>query len=370
MNKIVAIQTPHYAPNYGAQLQAFALGRAIKELGYDIEYINRRPSYFYEHSNVIDRFFKSLELKTRMKGFIEFEKLYLQPQSKLLIHNKDYSTLDVSKYKAIVVGSDQIWRDDYFYHSFEYSPYLFFFKSGATKKISYAASFGKNTCNPPEERRQRIEELLKDFNAISLREKSGVDILKETYNADGVWVADPTLLHNKEYYVKTLNLTESANPIIVTYILGASSAAMQKLNGISKKMHLPLDHIYKKSNKWWMYKRPFSTLAKYKSVPSVFEWLNKILSAEYVITDSFHGMCFSIIFHKQFIVINNKAGGSERFLSLLSKLGLTDRLLEWTASDKQIMTKLEEQIDYESVDTQKLQFTGHSISFLKDAIKK
>lgn len=70
-------------------------------------------------------------------------------------------------------------------------------------------------------------------------------------------------------------------------------------------------------------------MKKYKKVPSVLEWLEQIMNAKYVFTDSFHGMVFCILFKKQFVVMNNVAGGTERFTSLLECLGLSQRLCNW-----------------------------------------
>ena len=370
MREIVAIQTPHYAHNYGAQLQAFALGLAVKEMGYDIEYIDRRPSYYFEYANCIDKYLKKLQLKTEGKGFVDFEDKYLVPKSIRILHNENYPLLDVSRYKAIIVGSDQIWRDDYFVHSFEYSPYLYFVKDKNVKKISYAASFGKDTCVHPEDIRKNIERLLHEFSAISVREKSGVDILKKVYHVDGVWVADPTLLHDAEIYENKLGLKRKAllNPEIVTYILGASSEKMVLIDELAKEINVSTNHIYKRSVHWWMYKRPFSLLKQYKSVPSVITWLENIMNAQYVFTDSFHGMVFCILFKKQFIVMNNKAGGTERFTSLLNKLGMSNRLCEWTDSVSDVLRTLHEPIDYVEAYKKLDEFRNESLDFLRNSI--
>lgn len=369
---IVAIQTPHYAHNYGAQLQAFALGLAVKNLGYEVEYIDRRPSTYFEFTSCIDRWLKNIQLRTEGKGFVDFENKYLTPKSIRLLHNEEYDKLDTSRYHAIIVGSDQIWRDDYFYHSFEYSPYLYFADGSKTLKISYAASFGKETCTPPEERRVRIAELLQDFTAISVREVSGVNILKSVYNADGVWVADPTLLHDSKTYIENLGLTKLKvqNNEIVTYILGASPENMEMINEVASLMRTSVNHIYKRSTHWWMYKRPFSLIKKYKKVPSVIEWLNNILNARFVFTDSFHGMVFCILFKKQFVVMNNKAGGTERFTSLLSKLGLETRLCDWGTSPEEIAQLLKAPIDYNSAYSKLNDFKNESYHFLKKNLCK
>lgn len=367
-NNLVAIQTPHYAHNYGAQLQAFALGLAVKSLGFDIEYIDRRPAYYFEYNSIFDKLSKKFQLKTEGKGFLDFENKYLIPKSVRILHNEEYSQLDTSRYRAIIVGSDQIWRDDYFIHSFEYSPYLYFVHDKNVKKISYAASFGKNTCKHEEKIRCKIEELLHDFTAISVREVSGVQILDKVYHVKGKWVADPTLLHDAETYIHSFQLNKKLqlNNEIVTYILGASSFNMALIEKLAKSLDISVNHIYKRSTHWWMYKRPFSLLKQYKKVPSVLEWLENIMNAKYVFTDSFHGMVFCILFKKQFVVMNNKAGGSERFTSLLNRLGLIERLCDWSLSVEKIQEKLFAPIDYESVYIKLNSFREESMTFLSE----
>ena len=368
---IVAIQTPHYALNYGAQLQAYALGQAVKALGYDIEYIDRRPAYFYEFKNPLDKMLKIKEYKIRAKNFEDFESRYLVPKSIRILHNEEYDKLNTSNYRAIIVGSDQIWRDDYFYHSFEYSPYLYFVHDREIRKISYAASFGKSTCTPPEERRHKIAACLKDFYRISVRENSGVKILQDVYGVNGICVADPTLLHNEAFYVKKLEMTKLKEPLplITTYILGQSVSCFKLVESISKKLEMPLYNIYKKKCFNILYKRPFNRLDRFKTVPTMQDWLFHILNSKYVLTDSFHGMIFSILFKKPFVVFNRKAGGSERYNSLLGILGLQNRLCDWDETAENVAATLMIPIDYDEVYEKLSPFIEKSLAFLRESLK-
>lgn len=372
MNRnIVAIQTPHYALNYGAQLQAYALGQAIKALGYNIEYINRRPAYYFEFKNSLDKMLKNKEHKIRAKNFEDFESKYLVPQSTIILSNEEYDKLDTSNYRAVIVGSDQIWRDDYFYHSFEYSPYLYFIQNQEIRKIAYAASFGKSTCTPPEERRQKIATYLKDFHRISVREKSGVKILQEVYGVNGICVADPTLLHDGAFYIDNFRITQLNEPLplITTYILGQSVSCFKRVESISKELGISLYNIYKKKNFNILYKRPFNQLDRFKAVPTMNDWLFHILNSKYVLTDSFHGMIFSILFRKPFVAFNRKAGGSERYLSLLEILGLQNRLCDWTETAENVAAILMTPINYESVNEKLGPFKEQSWEFLRESLK-
>ncbi len=365
--KIVGIQTPHYAFNYGAQLQAFALGVAVKDLGFEIEYINRRPSTYSLFRSSWDKFLKTLDLKTKYHGFVDFENRFLQPQTFPIINNREYKDLDTTKYHGVIVGSDQIWRDDYFYSSFEFSPYLYFIEDPAIRKISYAASFGKKTCVHPAERQAEISRFLKQFHAISVREKSGIDILNNYYGVNGVWVLDPTLLHNALTYINLLNLKKG--PVrhqIGTYILGGSNKILKSLSPLDKLLHRPFRHVYGR-----LYHHGILTrfhINRFLLVPSVSEWLELILNSEYIVTDSFHGMVFSIIFNKQFVVLNNAAGGSERYYSLLDALGLHDRIFEWSSDRQMIAKKLREPIDYSIVEDKLSRIVEPSKDFLRSSL--
>lgn len=364
----IGIQTPHYAPNYGAQLQAFALGAAIKQMGYQIEYINRRPD-FEKKENFLAKFLFYLEKKTKLKGFGEFEKKYLQPQTFPFYSNDDYSKIDVNSYYAFVVGSDQIWRDDYFHSSFEYAPYLYYVPKAGARKIAYAASFGKENCIHPLERNEKIRNLMSDFKAISVREKSGVDILKDSFGInDGTWVADPTLLHEGNFYVTTFQLTEKPSSVLVTYILGRDINKMNKVKQIADNLNIKVSNIYQLDSFAFLGQRLSGILNRLIKVPSVTKWLESILNAKYVITDSFHGMVFSILFHKQFVVLNNTKGGTERYTSLLGKLGIIDRLLNWNVGEQEIQKKLLEPINYSIVDRKIKDFREFSRLFLKEAL--
>jgi len=246
---------------------------------------------------------------------------------------------------------------------------LDFAESYERKKISYAASFGKSICSHPVIIRDKISSLLKKFSAISVREKSGLYILKQTFGVTGKWVLDPTLLHDGEFYCKMFGIEETGEcEEVVTYILGNGSDKGRKIKAISKILDISIDNIYDKSRCPLMYKRPLNKLALYKKVPSVIDWLKKLRHAKYIITDSFHGMAFCILFKKQFVVFNNELGGSERFYSLLCKLGIRDRLVEWNDDEFNVVNKLEQIIDYEAVEHSLNAFRQESYDFLMNSL--
>lgn len=369
MEKIGLI-TPHYANNYGAKLQAFALKEFLQEIGYEVQIINRRPYPVSLSRNKIIASVGKLAENRHCRGFIDFENLFLSNKTPAFYDNKDLLEYDFSDFYAVIVGSDQIWRDDYFYSSFEYTPYLDFLKKISIKRIAYAASFGKSTCIHNEIRKSNITQLLKQFNAISVREISGLKILNDYYNVNGVWVADPTLLHEGNFYEQRLNLDASFNEgKIATYILGADTTIFNRIETVVTELDMAVEHIYKpRCCSWLLHKPPFNRLPDFSRIPSVIDWLNYFFSSDYILTDSFHGMVFSILFGRKFVVFNQIAGGSERYTSLLDMLGLSDRLLPYNATTDQILLKLKEPINYTSVYENVEAFRALSKEYLHKAL--
>lgn len=369
MKKIIGIQTPHYAPNYGAKLQAFAVAEALRQLNFDIEYINRRPLKASMYNSPLDRWLMNKE-EQRIERLMQFEDDWLQPQTKPIFSNGDFKGLDVDKYYAIVVGSDQMWRDDYYHAGFELTPYLFYVDNPKIKKVAYAISFGKSTCKHPEPRKSDIKRLINQFSALSVREKSGVNILEKEFGVKGLWVCDPTLLHKAECYIKNFQLKKSKteNPIITSYILDQSTCFFKRSEQIAQKMKMPLVPLVQKRAFDLLYKRFFNRIPRCSKLPSVIEWISRIYNSDYIVTDSYHGLLFSIIFKKQFVVYDRSAGGSERYNSILELLGIKDRLFHKEDNVENVVTKLKEKIDYEAVEEKLDVFRNLSLEYLRTAL--
>lgn len=371
--KLIGMVTPHYAANYGAKVQAFALAEALRKLGYCIEYVNRRPAIgAYSDQNPILRQLKKAEEIYNRKYFREFEAKYLQPQSAAIYSADEFSKLDLKRYYGFTIGSDQMWRDNYYRPDFTPVAYLDFAKEYEAKKVAYAVSFGKGTCEHPEDRRKYLEELIKKFTAVSVREKSGVEILKETFDvSNGVWVADPTLLLSKDEYIRLFNLSQqtSLRNETATYILSDNYKTVGVYDAIGAAIGLPLHHFLKPKRYRILYNHYVNRLPFFRRMPSIENWLDTILDAQYFVTDSFHGTVFAIIFGKQFVTLDNSVGGSERLTSLLGMLGLQDRLFSYSDSPSVIASKVKEPIDYDIVYSKLKPFVEHSRKFLEDSFK-
>ena len=240
----------------------------------------------------------------------------------LYLERKKLSILAEAK-NSFIVGSDQVWRCIYA-RSIESVP--FFFLNFATKEqrnnsIAYAASFGSDEWEGTEEETAECAKLIKDFKAVSVREHSGVRICKEVFGIDAVQMPDPTLLLNQEdynYLIKNWRTKKISNPFMAIYILDENEKNKMLAHSLCLESNLYPQHLMPHSGaKKLMDRLPLS-------VP---QWLRFIRDCECVLTDSFHGCAFSIIFNKPFICLGNKSRGTARFDSLLNTFGLQERLV-------------------------------------------
>lgn len=220
--------------------------------------------------------------------------------------------IDRYRLDAIIVGSDQVWRP-------QYNPrledsYLSFTKRSDIKRIAYAASFGTSDFEYTRDQIKLCGNLLKNFDAVSVREKSALDILAKLGRTDAEVVLDPTLLLGRQGFEKILpstDGTESKRPYIGIYILdntpGIENALRENTN-VSATQEIVRVSV---------------------DTPGIgpVEWIDTIRKAERFITDSFHGTVFCILFHIPFVSIVNKNRGADRFDSLLSPLGLSDHMV-------------------------------------------
>lgn len=354
----ICILTFEFNYNYGAVLQAYALSKTLKKYGHEVWIMNRGwETYAGEKS-------KQFKLKgllgdlmgrfVTLKAFRDFKHKYLNLTSPV----KDYQDLCTKSetFDAVIVGSDQIWNDEIF----QYMGLYYFAESfrHVSKKIAYAVSFGKNSFIVPERFKDKLLTELLGFNALSVRETSGINILSDLGFKSSL-VLDPTLLlapsdfpvgkrkHNYKYVCRfLLDETFGKREFIRKF---TDNLNLKEVNN-----YLNLDFAFPIIRK--------VVNNKYISIP---DWLSNIKNAEFVLTDSFHGMVFSILFHKQFLVFQNKKRGNARFESLLGKLGLLDHLIS-EDEDYNLKYKC---IDYIKVDEKLKELRDISMSFLIDALK-
>ena len=307
--------------NYGGILQAYALQRVLQDMGHDAVYIeweqyNYRLAPFKLYlSRFLWKIFKSREVIVflEVKRNIFYTKISNFAKKNIAI--LPISDLSKDDIDVLIVGSDQIWRPSYIVNIED--AYLGFAKDWDVRRIAYAASFGVDDWSEySDEQTQVCRELIKKFDAVSVREDSGVDLCRNYLGVDAVHVLDPTMLVDTKHYICHINSCKKRYPerMCLAYILDEADDKVAALNSVAKCQGynvLQWKNIYTPNIK----------------NPTVEEWLKGFHDAEFVFTDSFHGCVFSIIFNKPFIAFGNEERGMARFDSLLKMFGLEELLI-------------------------------------------
>ena len=355
--KKIGILTFQYPENrnFGASLQSYACLNLMRKFEKNVKLINYyKTDYNYSFKGKI-------LLKLESKNFIEYNKKFLNLTRKI-ISNENLNFLN-KEFDTFVVGSDQVWRDKYLNKQTKH--YFFDFVDGNKKKIAYAASFGIDFWEGDKKLTEEIKPLIKRFDAISVREESGIDICKETFGIDSaVCVLDPTLMISKEDYQPILDDWKDKSHLNKKYIAHMLLDDDEKLRKESQNIanYLKADINYIKGK----YKKIL--WKNYFSYNKVSQWLTYLKDAELVITDSFHCTVFSLIFHKKFVVVANPGRGIARLETLLGKVGLQDRLF---TDIRNVMKSgiLDKEIDYTEVDKKLEVHRRYSMEFLKKALE-
>jgi len=247
------------------------------------------------------------------------------------------------RYSAFVVGSDQVWRPanvDVASFMLDFVPERF-----EGPRIAYAASFGTDDPGFTPELIKRTTPLAKRFTALSVRESSGVELSRELWDVEAVQMPDPTLLVGAHQYLHLAATAAngSAEHSIVAYILDSSAEIARALDRISTDLATPVRHIHQPVPPEGGRDLILDDFVR----PTIPEWLNLLSTAKFVVTDSFHGIVFSVIFQRPFLAIANHARGLTRMQSFLRSVGLEDRLTEGRSPD--LTTTLLRPIDWEPV---------------------
>lgn len=277
------------------------------------------------------------------------------PYSKEIICSASKSCFDVSffndKCDCFVLGSDQVLRYD-FINKTNYYTCLNWVKH-SKNKIAYASSFGVDHFEGDVTEVEKTKYFLKRFNKISVRENSGVDILKNTFGIEGTWVLDPVFLPKVDIYNElAANGTERIprEPFVGSYILDPSNEKLQLISKCSEQLTnynnlVVLDFAKYREG---ICDIDFNALGN----PKIEEWIAMIKNCDFFITDSFHGMCMALIFNKQFYIVCDKENwrGITRIKSLLELLHIEGRLIENT-NFLDVEELINKKIDYDEINT-------------------
>lgn len=364
--------------NYGGILQAFALQTVLKRMGHDVTLLDHyvpfpvlpwwKAPIAYIRRPIAKYIFKTRKLRV----FHERYEKYVY--NKMIVHLQEFINTNIDRivlkhfrslrkhwdYDAVVVGSDQVWRCEYFPEQIE-NAFLDFVKDKDIKRVAYAASFGKDEPDYTEEEIAHCAELVKKFNGVSVREASGVSICKNKFGVEALHVLDPTLLLSKEDYMRLVERKKPAKSKgnLMVSILDMTDEKRKMVKTAAKQTGLT--PFYTISEGLFAYDVPI----KDRIIPPLESWLQGFHDAEFVITDSFHACVFSIIFHKPFLAIGNEGRGMSRFTSLLSTFGLESRLVK-DVKDFDFSAP----IDWKDVDSRRAKLKERSLSFLQEALGK
>lgn len=332
----ICILTQPLGTNYGGLLQTYALQTVLKRLGHDVWTEDRRPNNIPLYRSLFNKF-KTLIgpmfgiyyptkdqqqlISTNTSHFISEYIHTTEP-----IYSKIKTEFIKYSFDAYIVGSDQVWRP-------RYSPYLLnyfldFTKNINVKRIAYAASFGTDQWEFTDNQTKTCAELAKKFDAISVREASGVDLCRKFLGVNAVQVLDPTLLLDKDDYLKFCKAdSDGVCQEIFYYFLDETNLKLDILNKYSEKLRMSVFTVMPKRRLTHKDSKYLKEHINEFVFPGVDKWLGAFHRSKFIVTDSFHGCAFSIIFNKEFVVVKNDMRGNARLESLLRLFNLEERLI-------------------------------------------
>lgn len=332
LKKQAVIITLPLGENYGGILQAYSLQKTIHDLGVDavttsipkqgrFKLFVKRIAKTILHiikPNISNMTSKDVLIKTEKTR--QFVNKYIKTVNEKRLYDNGFD--------AYVVGSDQVWRAKYV----KVADYLLGFAVDRMNsvKISYAASFGKDDLSEYSDSDvKESSRLAKNFDSVSVREESGVKLVEEYWGIKALRHVDPTMLIPKKHYNSLIknnqkNVCKPEGELFV-YILDESSEKEKVVEKVSRLLGLKSFAFMPPGTSS---KKIFRNDPEKYKLPLVEQWLCSFRDANFIITDSFHGCVFSIIYNKPFIAIGNKSRGLSRFTSLLKLFGLEGRLVD------------------------------------------
>lgn len=351
--KKIGILTFHWATNYGAVLQSYALQTYLVNQGYEVYIINYKPKQFDKSflKCFVSRSYHSFRSKVnelnKEKRLIKFRENYLN------VTDKRYYTLDELQSNppildVYITGSDQVWNQ-YFINSGEKgnsfnTVYFLNFGGDDIKRFSYAASFG--CLSYPVALQTKLKKHIDNLDFISVREESGVGIINSMKRFDAEVVCDPTLLLEAECYAKIVSPEQE----LVDYYIYLLRNEIEKIDIKNLAEH--------------------DSSVKISSSEPLESWLSYIKYSKNIVTNSFHGVVFSILFEKQFVVVLDENNSmNDRFVTLLGKVGLLDRII-YTYENKDIRRILKDTINWSVINSLLEEFRKQSFSGILKSLKQ
>lgn len=364
----IGILTYHRAENYGALLQAYATMTYLRSLGHEVSFVDYWPKYHSDYFKIFpsERFRKGTVRvkigllnrfllwgllkyirKRNLRNFMK-EKLGLGERP-IYVSSKEQT----AKYDAVVYGSDQIWRKQHL-GGVGFDEWYFGSENvNAKLKIAYAGSMG--AIESDESDKAFIKRMMKNFAYISVRE-SDLSTYLNSLSIPSSVVIDPVFLLTREQWREIEEPVKKNKKYILFYNLLNSPESTAFAESLSNKTGLPIIEINKELSLKHLGKR-------YVSTAPVGRFLSLIDGAEYVVSNSFHGVAFSLIFHKEFYAVG-MSRKANRVISLLNIAGIGDRYVAEGA-----LLELGKSIDYRVVDANTKKIIDFSKQFLYNITK-
>lgn len=358
----IGIVTLHCSYNFGSALQAYALQTILRRMGYEAVIIDYRSVDFdhyrifsLRHPSVtkatLENISKLPAMLKRRQSFQSFSDCYLKLTDETFHYeNPGALTSLQNTFDYFVCGSDQIWNldmtggvDDTFFLSF----------AGTKRRIAYAASLGHTSFRPENFDRALISSLLERFDYVSVREEEAVPIIQPLTTRDVKVVLDPTLLLGGDEYSSILGMAPRGKDYIFVYLLRHSPELIESAKSISETTDKRVLYVSE-------HNLPIPNSKNLFGV-GPGDFVSLISNAKYVLTNSFHAMIFSILFHVPFRVFAADATAS-RIRDLLGKLGVSELCSAEVCSEPII------EPDWDLLDQRIAFLREDSLHFLKEAL--
>ena len=366
----IGIVTYHCVDNYGAVLQAYSLLETVKEIsGADVEIVDYRP-------NVITKNY-SLSILPNGGGIVKLISNVISYPFKKLKNNKfnkftnecvnlssDSGNISWSDYDCLITGSDQVWNPSIT----RLAPYYLNLPDVKAKKISYAASIGKDLLSKDE--LSYLSESLKYVDHVSVREESAVSIVEDILTGKGVTqVLDPVFLKDRADWLKILPKNKRYKDYILVYIMEYNADLFKLASMLANKENKKVIIVSPNANVKTLLKS-FKLPGEVLYTEGPIEFLELIVNADYVCTNSFHGTAFSLIFQKKFITVPHGSRNT-RLESILNKLGVISQQISHDTLKSTEIDNIPQLFEYDAdmvkgrLDTLK----ESSFDFLRNSIK-
>ncbi len=361
----VGILTFPNSTSYGATLQMYALYKKVNDLGHDAEIINYFNAYMKAEKHIrqekgrrnLRRALKHSAKKAlhfrQEKAFRRFEKNNMELYPKRAVVDKSRLPEIGKRYGAVICGSDQVWNPNITDSDISY--FLDFCGEG-TRRISYAPSFGIDDF--PREFSDMIRPEIAAFDSLSVREEAGREYIKNEFGRDARIVCDPTMLLPADEWEKMERpYSAEKNGYILYYTVGRSESLMRYCKELSKKTGLKIIHVGGNIIKAMKNKGPNF---EYAVDISPCEWLWLVHHARYVVTNSFHGCSFSVIFRKSFY-LEYPWRAHSRIDQIVSMLGSANPVIKEGVCEAR-------DLDYSDVEEGLSRIRSESLDYLKKAL--